>query len=115
MFRRIRFSVSVLCFCLAALLGLAHTASAQVMSVHKELHHNVSPAVRDLPKIKPGKVTRHEAEPVRSIPLPPGLKPPGEPDTALQQRTSVRGPVLLSPAVSSQLRPNHLTRMAQSV
>lgn len=71
--------------CVAALfLGISPQALGQVMSVHSELHHDVSPAVRDLPVTFGGGV-EHEAEPIRRIPLPPGLKRPEDPDPVLQK------------------------------
>jgi hypothetical protein len=65
-----------------AILGQNH-----VMIVRGSLHNDVSPAVRDLPKLDPSALTGivREAEPARRIPLPPGLKPASEPDPVLQQ------------------------------
>jgi hypothetical protein len=76
----------------------------QVMIVRSSLHNDVSPAVRDLPKLDPSAFAgmAHEAEPARRIPLPPGLKPDSEPDPVLQQ-TVAHGP---SPfAATSTLAP----------
>lgn len=83
-------------------LGIAIFAvpgSTQVMSVRSEVHHDVSPAVRDLPTISHQRATQHEAEPVRTIPLPPGLKPAGDPDSVRQQ-TVAQSPSSLAPTAN---------------
>jgi hypothetical protein len=72
--------------------------SAQVMTVNLELDHTVSPAFRDLPTAPlPGAGVVRESERVRTIPLPPGLKPANEPDLALQASTPALAPSLLAP------------------
>jgi len=72
--------------CIAALfLGISPQAFGQVMSVRSELHHDVSPAVRDLPVAVFGQEVEHEAEPARMVPLPRGLKRPEDPDPVLQK------------------------------
>jgi len=61
---------------LAMLICLVTPLFAQVtgMTVRHDVHHDVSPPLRDLIKnAPPVSLTRHEAEPVRRIPLPPGL------------------------------------------
>lgn len=65
-----------------AILGQNH-----VMIVRGSLHNDVSPAVRDLPRLDPSAFAGmiHENELARRIPLPPGLKPASEPDPVLQQ------------------------------
>src|SRR5260221_11668115 len=50
--------------------------------VRLSMHHDVSPALRDLPPLSD--TGEREAEPVYRIPLPAGLKAPEEPDMALQ-------------------------------
>jgi hypothetical protein len=69
------------------------------MIVRQNVHHDVSPPIRDLPTLDQGTPTlvfQHEAEPLRRIPLPPGLKPAGEPDLALQHTTPL-APASLAP------------------
>ncbi len=88
----------------AAILFLcfAFPVSAQItpiLKVNHAVHHDVSPALRDLPTINqnaPTLVLQHEAEPLRRIPLPPGLKPESEPDLALQH-TAALAPTLQAP------------------
>ena len=67
-------------------LNCAFPSYAQTMRVQHDVHHDVSPALRDLPKVIQNETARiaQEAEPVRRIPLPPGLKPAAEPDPAHQ-------------------------------
>ena len=60
----------------ALLICLATPLFSQVtgMTVRRDVHHDVSPPLRDLIRnAPPASLTRHEAEPVRPIPLPPGL------------------------------------------
>src|SRR5579864_4726046 len=86
--------------CVASLFLLAiPPALSQRMSVKSNVHHDVSPAVRDLPKVRRGPVKKHEAKPVRRIPLPPGLKPAGQPDRVLQ-KPGTKAPSKLSPATN---------------
>src|SRR5947209_4487298 len=60
--------VVILCFTTAVL------AQVQGPTVRHDVHHDVSPPLRELIKIAPPpSLTKHEAEPVRRIPLPPGL------------------------------------------
>jgi len=92
MFRRTRFPAWA--YLGAAMLSLffAFPVSAQIMTVHHSVHNDVSPAVRDLPDIQQSASTvaaKHEAEPLRRIPLPPRLKPENEPDLALQHTTAL--------------------------
>jgi len=72
----------------------------QKMSVRSEQHHDVFPAVRNLPTIIKNRPVEHEAEPARRIPLPPGLKRIEAPDTVLQ-KTAASG----SASPSSPLTP----------
>ncbi len=85
---------ALLCLCFAV------PASAQItpiMTVRQNMHHDVSPAVRDLPTIDAStRRTRHEAEPARRIPMPANLKAASEPDTVLQ-RTVASAPTLNAP------------------
>jgi hypothetical protein len=67
--------------------------------VHHSVHNDVSPAVRDLPVLnRPASAIHKEAEPVRHIPLPAGLKAANEPDSVHQQ-TAPLAPARLAPAV----------------
>ena len=61
-----------------------------ILIVRGSLHNDVSPAVRDLPKLDQTAAAhiQHEAEPARRIPLPPGLKPASEPDPVWQRTTA---------------------------
>lgn len=93
--------------CVATLFfGIGPQALCQVMSVHSELHHDVSPAVRDLP-VTFGEGVEHEAEPARMVPLPRGLKRPEDPDPVLQKgfgqatKKLEQGAATLSPSASS--------------
>ncbi len=87
---RYRFS-TLRWFKLLLLLGLSTSLAAQVAqrgptTVRQEVHRDVSRPLRDLireaPPLLPG---RREAEPVRRIPLPPGLRPLTE--DPIRQRT----------------------------
>src|SRR5260221_5460336 len=63
--------------------------------VRQSVHHDVSPALRDLPTVKQSQLNagaKQEAEPVRSIPLPPGLKAPWEPDSVVQSAAASPSP-----------------------
>ncbi len=98
MFRRTRFPAWALTGAAMLLLSFALPVSAQIMTVHHSVHNDVSPAVRDLPVIQSGPAVagKREAEPLRRIPLPPGLKPESEPDLALQH-TAALAPAQLAP------------------
>ena len=80
-----------------AILGQNH-----VMIVRGSLHNDVSPAVRDLPTLDQAALAneKHEAEPARRIPLPPGLKPASEPDPVWQRTTAANfaGTLLSGPS-----------------
>ena len=88
----IKLGIGILC------LSSAFPSSAQVMRVHHDVHHDVSPPLRDLPKIIQNERVRiaQEAEPVRRIPLPPGLKPATEPDP-VHQAIALLAPAQLAP------------------
>ena len=58
------------------LLSLTLPLPAQTgpTTVRRDVHHDVSPPLRDMIKAAPpASLVRHEAEPMRRIPLPPGL------------------------------------------
>src|SRR5258708_15267159 len=84
--------IAILFFCLW-FPAYAQSATPQSPSriigpiVRQAVHHDVSPALRDLPTLsqsRPNVAEKDEAEPVRRIPLARGLKPPSQPDSALQ-------------------------------
>jgi hypothetical protein len=84
----------------AALAGLlivfsSLSAFAQSrMTVRHQVHHDVSAPLRDLIHAAPqAPLTRHEAEPVRRIPLPPGFTPLAE-DPVRQQTVVPFTPVV---------------------
>src|SRR5438128_1400840 len=65
-----------LLFLLLIILSFTTMVVAQVQgpTVRRDVHHDVSPPLRDLIKLAPPpSLVKHEAEPVRRIPLPPGL------------------------------------------
>ena len=83
--------VAILFFCLALPL------SAQIMEVRHALHHDVSPALRDMPVVDQNQAgPPQENEPVRRIPLPARLKPANEPDL-VHQSVAGLAPIELSP------------------
>src|SRR5262245_50496088 len=83
----------LLAFCLAL------PASAQTRVVRSDVHHDVSPPLRDLAKIAPTQEgEREEAEELPLIPLPSGFKPASEPDSVHQQ-TAVPADVTLAPTI----------------
>src|SRR5947209_8877162 len=71
---------------IAVCLSVTVPLSAQVMIVRENSHQSVSPALSELPVVGVSASFKApvEAEPVRRIPLPAGLKPPNEPDLARQ-------------------------------
>lgn len=71
-------------------------AAQSLMSVRKAVHQDVSPPLRDLIKFAPKvPLGKHEAEPARRIPLPPGLAALAE--DPVRQQTMTPG----TPAASS--------------
>jgi uncharacterized repeat protein (TIGR01451 family) len=86
-------------FSLLALLSLASPVVAQSpVVVHNELHHDVSKPLRDLAANPPAhEAGEHEADELKTIPLPLGFKPANEPDAALQ-KTSAALPKAAAPA-----------------
>ncbi len=95
-----RTSLSSVLLSIATLIPGSLPLLGQKMSVRSEQHHDVSPAVRNLPTIIKNRPVEHEAEPVRRVPLPSGLKRIEDPDTVLQ-KTSASG----SAGASSPLTP----------
>jgi hypothetical protein len=94
MFQRTR-SAAWMFLCVTSLVLLSLPSAGQVLPqdnpqqgnvqhvvgplIFSDVHHDVSPAVRDMPTIDQGNASahvKHEAEPVRRIPLPPGLGTP---------------------------------------
>ena len=101
------------CFMLLTLSAMAQVAQTNIndsetqlpnhiLIVRGSLHNDVSPAVRDLPKLDQTAAAhvQHEAEPARRIPLPPGLKPASEPDPVWQRATASGGVNGLNTAVT---------------
>ena len=91
----------VLSFMVAVVLGLALPAVGQVGPIIRtDLHHDVSPAVRDMPEVHQSSSAplggEREHERVRHIPLPPNLKPATIPDSVHQQ-TAPLAPAGLAP------------------
>ncbi|HKS75164.1 MAG TPA: hypothetical protein VJQ82_18290, partial [Terriglobales bacterium] len=85
--RRSLFAAALALFCFPLL------ALSQTMTVRRDVHHDVSPPLRDLIAAAPApSLQRHEAEPVGRIPLPPGINLNAE-DPVLQ--TSVVPPTPL--------------------
>src|SRR5215510_375672 len=77
----------------------ANSPTITGMTVRGEVHHDISPPLRDLPIIVPAVDLFHEAEPVRLLPLGPGFKPGHIPDS-VHQRTAIAAPAALAPAVN---------------
>ena len=72
-------------------------ATGQVQRTLSDVHHDLSRPLRDLATTAHAQtVVPREAEPVRAIPIPPGMKPAGDPDPVLQ-RTAAKAPTLLAP------------------
>jgi uncharacterized repeat protein (TIGR01451 family) len=72
-------------------------APGQVQSTLTDVHHDVSRPLRELAKTAPAQAAdQREAEPIRVIPVPVGMKPAGDPDPVLQ-RTTANSPTLLAP------------------
>src|SRR5205807_10031824 len=100
MFQQTRFPAWIYLGAAILFFSCAFPVSAQIMRVQHAVHHDVSPALRDLPTVNQNRPTLaiHEAEPLRRIPLPAGLNSEGEPDMALQ-RTAPLAPVTHAPAL----------------
>jgi hypothetical protein len=60
------------------------------MTVRREIQRDVSPPLREMIKLMPPpSLVRHEAEPARRIPLPPGLVTQGQVEDSVRQQTVV--------------------------
>src|SRR5882757_1202983 len=60
------------------------------MTVRREVQRDVSPPLREMIKLMPPpSLVRHEAEPARRIPLPPGLADQGQVEDSVRQQTVV--------------------------
>ena len=112
MYQRTRFPVWICLSLVVLLLGVASAVSAQdmavqdehhIMTVRQSLHHDVSPAVRDMPTVNPNARARHEAEPRAAEPdraagggrrgasgAGRGPAPVGGPEGARAQRVGAR-------------------------
>src|SRR6266481_4163381 len=97
MFHQARFRGCIYSGVAILFLCFALPVSAQIMEVRHALHHDVSPALRDMPVAVQEGETR-EAEPLRLIPLPPDLKLATAPDL-VHQSVAGLAPVELSPTV----------------
>jgi hypothetical protein len=69
-----------------------------VMILHHSQHNDVSPRLDSLPRANFSVPIQREAEPLRRIPMPAGLKPAGVPDAVHQQTVSL-APTLHAPTV----------------
>ncbi len=80
---RFRLIVSATAF---LLLGFALPLPGQILITRQEVKHDISPPLRDLAQKAPAAPQEqpHEAEELRLIPLPQGLKPAEVPDPVLQ-------------------------------
>src|SRR5713226_6237174 len=103
---------------LLSLLYSALPALGQNLVVRPEVRHDVSPPLRDLAKIAPAQeLGPREADELKMIPLPPGFKPAGEPDTVLQT-TARAAPTTLAPTVGLNFEglgagfPNYVVNVA---
>ena len=73
----------LLCCCIS---GFAQSR----MTVRREVQRDVSPPLREMIKLMPPpSLARREAEPVRRIPLPPGLAAQGQVEDSVRQQTMV--------------------------
>jgi uncharacterized repeat protein (TIGR01451 family) len=84
--RRLRIKLIVSAIVLL-IVSLALPAPAQILITRQEVRHDVSPPLRDLARKAPAAPQEqpHEAEELRLIPLPQGLKPAEDPDPVLQK------------------------------
>ena len=97
-------SIVALLFALSAAGQVADAPNTTdaVTVVRQDAHHDVSLPLRDLIKAAPVPDAAtlanqpREAEPVRNIPLPPGLNTEGQPDK-VHQRTTALTPAALAP------------------
>src|SRR5215469_7618814 len=92
------FALTLLFFWFALSLSAqtpVNSSAVTGMTVRGEVRHDVSPALRDLPIITEPVDILHEAEPMRLLPIPHGLKPATEPDP-VHQRTTAIAPVGLA-------------------
>ena len=87
-----------ICVLFAAVLYLAPWAVAQTLVVRSDVHHDVSPPLRDMAKTASVPARQlEEGEEVLIIPLRPGYKPADVPDPVLQA-PSLRPPGAAPPA-----------------
>jgi hypothetical protein len=91
--------------CIAVWFGMICSVYAQKMTIVSDVHHDVSPAVRDLPILTDNLVTVHPAPPVRTLPPRISPQPPfGVTDLfqqdPVQQNTVAVTPFSISPVAS---------------
>ncbi len=108
MFHRTRSAWMFLCVAGLVLMLAFPLAAQQPVGplVFSNVHHDVSPAVRDMPALNSSgnaatRHVKHEAEPVRRIPLPPGMGTlqQGPVGDAAVQSSAVPAPAALAPTV----------------
>lgn len=104
MFQRTRHPAWMFVFASSLVLLMSLTMAAQQPVVGPMIFHDVNHAVsipvRDMPTVSAAAAAahvRHEAEPARRIPLPPGLKPANVEDPVLQHTTASLAPTLAAP------------------
>jgi hypothetical protein len=105
MFQRTRHPACIflLASTLVLLMSLTMAAQQPVVGpmVFHDVNHAVSIPVRDMPTVSAAAAAaahaRHEAEPARRIPLPPGLKSANVEDPVLQHTTPSLAPTLAAP------------------
>lgn len=104
MFQRTRHPAWMFVFASSLVLLMSLTMAAQQPVVGPMIFHDVNHAVsipvRDMPTVSAAAAAahvRHEAEPARRIPLPPGLKPANVDDPVLQHTTASLAPTLAAP------------------
>src|ERR1700682_3235076 len=80
-------------------LSIALPVSAQVMTVRRDSHHDVSAVLVDMRRVAEDKAKKHiqkEADPLRRIPLRAGPNPATGPDPVLQSN-ALRAPAESAP------------------
>ena len=76
--KRASFIAAILALIMSCFLSIASPAQTHrgPSTIRRDVHHDVSPPLLDMIRnVRPAARERHEAEPVRSIPLPPGFTP----------------------------------------
>ena len=107
---RVRHSAAGVSLAIALVVGLSQSLAAQdapapspqkpPMFVLHDVHHEVSPPLREMRILPIPRFQHHVVDQRRQIPLPPGLKDPSEPDPALQTAPALLPPQELAPTVN---------------